>query len=228
MPDLIEILESFNRKERFFLIAQALGQERADKPAFTLSENFRQELGKAVGLDRQGIAIPPDAFAAMDYHLNWVHASLVLACADEAERIDRLNTEAVEQNQEDVDLLVAFKDAGGDYHLIFIEAKGYNTDGMSDGLSDIDKDQLESKAGRLNLILKPDGIPYPNVKSHFCLMSGKKPTLIPPEWGNWLELSLPPERLVVRLKNPRILKSGKQQKGRPEKDRQIVPPKGQA
>ena len=224
MDDLIAILESFNRKERFFLIAQALGN-----PGFELSTGFREKLAKAVGLDRQGIEIPACAFAAMDYHLNWVHASLVLAYyTGGQERIDRLNTEAIEQNQEDVDLLVAFKDDAGTHHLIFIEAKGYNTDGMSDGLSDLDKDQLESKAGRLNLILEPDGILYPNVKPHFCLMSGKKPACIPPKWGNWLELSLPTERLVVRLKDPRILKSGKEQWGRPLKDRQIVPPKGRA
>ena len=228
MDDLIDILESFNRKERFFLISHALNG-RQENPVFTLSDDFRRELGKAVGLDQRGITIPPDAFAAMDYHLNWVHASLVLAyCKNEAERIDRLNTEAIEQNQEDVDLLVAFKDDAGIHHLIFIEAKGYNTDGMSDGLSGLDKDQLESKAGRLNLILEPDGIPYPNVSPHFCLMSGKKPNPIPSEWGNWLELSLPPKRLVVRLKDPRILKSGKEQWGRPLKDRQIVPPKGKA
>ena len=222
MPDLLKILESFNRKERFFLIAQALG-----KPRFDLSDDFRQKLG-----DKVGVTIPEEpekVFVAMDYHLNWVHASLVLAhCTGSQERIDRLNTEAIEQNPEDVDLLVAFKDDAGTHHLIFIEAKGYNTDGMSDGLSDLDKGQLESKAGRLNLILKPDGIPYPNVDSHFCVMSGKEPTHIPSEWGNWLELSLPSKRLVVRLKDPRILKSGKQQWGRPLKDRQIVPPKGQA
>ncbi len=218
MPDLINILESFNRKERFFLVAQALG-----KPKFTLSREFRLELGEKVGLTAQGIEIPTDAFAAMDYHLNWVHASLVLAyCANTEERVDGLNTKSVEQNQEDVDLLVAFKDASGDCHLIFIEAKGYNTDGMSDGLEGFDNGQLKSKADRLDLILKP----YPAVKPHFCLMSGKKPDYIPPEWGKWLELSLPPERLVARLKKPRVLKSRRDWRGRPEKDRQIIPPKG--
>ena len=217
MPDLIGILESFNRKERFFLVAQALGN-----PKFELSTGFREKLAKAVDLE-PGIEIPANAFAAMDYHLNWVHASLVLAHYTNTEdRVGGLNTEAVEQNQEDVDLLVAFKDASGDYHLIFIEAKGYNTDGMSDGLEVIDNGQLKSKADRLDLILKP----YPAVKHHFCLMSGKKPANFPPKWENWLELSLPPERLVARLKKPRVLKSRKDWKGRPEKSRQIIPPKG--
>lgn len=223
MPDLIKILESFNRKERFFLVAQALGN-----PKFELSDEFREKLGTKVGvpIPKAGVDIPEEKFfVAMDYHLNWVHASLVLAyCANTKERVDGLNTAAVEQNQEDVDLLVAFKDASGDYHLIFIEAKGYNTDGMSDGLEGFDNGQLKSKADRLNLILKP----YPAVKPHFCLMSGKKPDYIPPEWGKWLELSLPPKRLVARLKKPRVLKSRRDWRGRPEKDRQIIPPKGKA
>ncbi len=224
MPDLIDILKSFNRKERFFLVAQALGLKDGEgEPAFNLSSDFQQKLCAKVGapFPEKGERV----FVAMDYHLNWVHASLVLAhYTDAEERVDRLNTAAVEQNQEDVDLLVAFKDASGDYHLIFIEAKGYNTDGMSDGLEGFDNGQLKSKADRLDLILKP----YPAVKPHFCLMSGKKPDYIPPEWGKWLELSLPPERLVARLKKPRVLKSRRDWRGRPEKDRQIVPPQGKA
>ncbi len=55
MPDLIEILEQFNRKERFFLIGQALGNED-----FPLSKSFREDLGDAIGID-----IPRGAFAAM-------------------------------------------------------------------------------------------------------------------------------------------------------------------
>ena len=218
MPDLIDILESFNRKERFFLVAQALG-----KPDFELSPVFRWKLGKTVGVT---IPRPPEkVFVAMDYHLNWVHASLVLAHhTNTDDRINGLNTKAVERNQEDVDLLVAFKDAGGVYHLIFVEAKGYNTDGMSDGLEVFDDSQLESKADRLDLILNP----YPAVQPHFCLMSGKRPTSFPNKWGKWLEMSLPEERLVARLKKPRILKSRKDWKGLQEKDRLIVPPQGQA
>ena len=64
MIHLIELLESFNRKERYFLIRQAVG-------GFKLSDEFRRELGNATGL-----AIPQDAFAAMDYHLDWLTAAL--------------------------------------------------------------------------------------------------------------------------------------------------------
>ena len=42
MTDLIEILESFNTKERFFLIGAALGN-----PTFKLSEDYSKALSKA-------------------------------------------------------------------------------------------------------------------------------------------------------------------------------------
>ena len=227
MPDLIEILESFNRKERFFLIAQALGN-----PTFELSDDFQQKLGKAVGLDHQGIEIPADAFAAMDYHLNWVHASLVLAhCTDDQGKKDLLGNGGIVNSQQDVDLLVAFKDDGNRHHLIFIEAKGYNTDGSSDGLSSFDnkreRGQLKSKARQLETILKPNGTPYPDVDSYYCLMTRKEPNEPPAPWDKWLKLSLPRERLIVKY-DASVVKSGKDQKGRPLKDRQIVPPKGRA
>ena len=69
MATLLEYLESFNRKERFFLVGEALGN-----PAFRLSSDFRTRLGAVFGL-----AIPNDALVAMDYHLDWIYASLVLA-----------------------------------------------------------------------------------------------------------------------------------------------------
>lgn len=226
MDDLIDILESFNRKERFFLIAQALGN-----PGFELSTGFREKLAKAVGLDRQGIEIPACAFAAMDYHLNWVHASLVLAhCTDDQGKKDLLGNGGIVNSQQDVDLLVAFKDDGNRHHLIFIEAKGYNTDGSSDGLSSFDnkreKDQLKSKARQLETILKPYGTPYPDVESHFCLMTRKKPTNPPAPWEKWVKLSLQRERLIVKY-DASVVKSREDWKGL-RQGRQIVPPKGQA
>ena len=226
MDDLIDILESFNRKERFFLISHALNG-RQENPAFTLSDDFRRELGNKVG-----VCIPEkDVFVAMDYHLNWVHASLVLAhCTDEQGRKDLLGNGGIVNSQQGVDLLVAFKDTGNRYHLIFVEAKGYNTDGSSDGLSSFDnkreRDQLKSKARQLETILKPDGTPYPEVESYFCLMTRKKPNDPPMPWDKWLKLSLPRERLIVKY-DASAVKSGEDWKGL-RQGRQIVPPKGKA
>jgi len=68
MTTLMEHLESFNRKERFFLIGDARGNR-----AFQLSADFRARLSEAFGIEP-----PSSAFVAMDYHLDWIHASLFL------------------------------------------------------------------------------------------------------------------------------------------------------
>lgn len=45
MTSLMELLESFNRKERFFLIGDALGNR-----AFQLSTDFRARISAAFGI----------------------------------------------------------------------------------------------------------------------------------------------------------------------------------
>lgn len=62
VSDLINLLQRFNRKERFFLVGHALGNKD-----FRLPEDFRLSLSSATNL---GEEIPCDAFAAMDYHLD--------------------------------------------------------------------------------------------------------------------------------------------------------------
>lgn len=188
MPDLIDILESFNRKERFFLVGEALGN-----PDFVLSSGFREKLAKAICLDE----VPAGAFAWMDYHLDWLHASLVLSRNIQEEVFDFPNTgDAIKGTQEDIDLLVAFRQ-GDQYHLILVEAKAYT--GWSN-------DQLKSKANRLREIFGDNGEDYGGVKPHFCLM-GPKSTNIKteafPEWmmpgGEllWIDLKLPNGRRQV-------------------------------
>ena len=169
MPDLIEIMESFNRKERFFLVSQALG-----KPEFELSDDFRQKLG-----DKVGVTIPTErVFVAMDYHLDWLHASLVL---DHPERYGEppfANTSnLITGNQRDADLLVAFK-ADNRYHLILVEAKCYGS---------WDNDQMNGKAARLKLIFGNDGGKYPNVKPYFSLMSPNESQHLGfDDWPDWM------------------------------------------
>ena len=65
MMTLMEHLESFNREERFFLVGTALGN-----PDFQLSTDFQTKLNTAFGIQP-----PNSAFVAMDYHLDWLHAS---------------------------------------------------------------------------------------------------------------------------------------------------------
>lgn len=189
MDDLIDILESFNRKERFFLVAQALGN-----PTFELSTGFREKLAKAVGLDRQGIEIPACAFAAMDYHLDWVAASLELSSKGDTKKPVTNRDKPVEGSPEDIDLLVAFG-CEGKHHLIFVEAKAYGSWGNK---------QLKSKVARLDRIFGTDGKKCNGIVPHFSLMSPNPPQKLSILWLKWmlggnggkphhLEMSLPPK-----------------------------------
>ena len=204
MDDLIKTLESFNRKERYFLIRQALGVEK-----FDLCEEFREELSNTVGTE-----VPKEkdkVLVAMDYHLNWIHSSLVLAhYSDTNKRMELINDRMISDNQEDVDLLVAFKDVRDHYHLIFVEAKGYD----AKGFASFDMSQLRNKIGRLESILNSNRMQYDDVEPYFCLMSGFKPlNLKSKEWSTWngkplkwLQMSLPDVRLVANYYPPSITK----------------------
>ena len=189
MPDLLAILESFNRKERFFLIAQALGD-----PGFELSTGFREKLAKAVCLDE----IPASAFAWMDYHLDWVAASLAKWEAVKDGEVDKSifsnsGQEVVEGSQKDIDLLVAFH-YEGKHHLIFVEAKAYGSWGNK---------QLKAKVARLERIFGDDGEKCNGVVPHFSLLSPNSPQKLSVRWLEWmlggngkpshLKLSLPPK-----------------------------------
>ena len=187
MPDLIELLEFFNRKERFFLVKQALG-------SFQLSDQFRLELGTATGL-----AIPQDAIAAMDYHLEWLIASLYAHEGGDVDRIfDNSRQRVIKGNQEDTDLLVAFKD-DAQCHIVLVEAKGAT--GWTNK-------QMRSKADRLRQIFGPDGNRYPGVVPHICLVSPRPPKRLRasewPKWMSkadgsyiWVELDFPADRIMV-------------------------------
>src|SRR5687767_8811818 len=135
MSSVIEFLKAFNRKERFFLVGHALGN-----PGFLLSEDFRQDLETALR-----VRVPQDAFVAMDYHLTWIYAAVVLgsqgfdASSPKAIPAQDNASGTIVRNQEDVDLLAAFEDAGTT-HIVILEAKGVT--GWTNS-------QMASKARRL-------------------------------------------------------------------------------
>ena len=195
VSDLINLLHRFNRKERFFLVGHALGNK-----AFRLSEDFRRRLSSATNL---GEEIPCDAFAAMDYHLDWVAAALA-AFASENTSQTFVNKEGggkrlVMGSQEDIDLIVCFKGDDDNYRLIFLEAKGYTS---------WDSRQMSSKVARLKLLFGDDGDSVRQVRPIYCLASPKPPRrLTVSDWPDWLlntdrsphflELRLPTDRLQV-------------------------------
>ena len=186
MYDLIELLNRFNRKERFFLVGDVLGNRD-----FSPSKDFLGRLSKATG-----IPIPPGAFTAIDYHLDWIAASL--ACHQSAGFGPFNNADGVFRGiQEDIDLLVAFEE-NKVCHLVLVEAKAYT--GWTNK-------QMLSKAGRLEQIFGDDGNRYAGVRPHFCMASPKEPerlgTSAWPGWMSnrgvpqWLKLCLPNDRLKV-------------------------------
>ena len=180
MSAIIQQLRGFNRKERYFLVGLALGNQE-----FRLSDTFRCKLGKLLTLD-----IPANAFAAMDYHLDWIYASLFLAANSHASS-PYPRTGEITATQQDVDFLVAFEDDKG-CHLIMLEAKGVGR---------FTNREMSSKACRLKAIFSSEEARKSKVNRYFAILSPKMPvrlkTLRWPEWMRpggelpWLKLELP-------------------------------------
>jgi hypothetical protein len=167
---LVEALKKFNRKERYWLIRNALG-EKSGK--LDLDPEFCNSLQ-----ERLSITVPKDAWWAMDYHLDWLVAALHLFnCKGERKAYkkqrnpilelvkitkEKITNKLVEVaislvngTQEDADFIVAF-----DNTLIFIEAKGD---------AGWDYEQLSSKIGRLQGIEKE--MHFNGLTSYFLLMA---------------------------------------------------------
>lgn len=165
MSDLIGHLRSFNRKERFILLSDALGKER-------LGDDFRTRLGDCIG-----VRVPADAYVAMDYHLDWLQMALYLAdYPDPPKRIPKGDLFA--GNQEDADLLVAF-DGESTTHLVLVEAK------VETGWTNR---QLKSKAKRLGRIFS-EGRPGVQLATpHYVLASPRPPSenVSTDGWPSWM------------------------------------------
>lgn len=161
--ELIKYLKSFNRKERFYLIGQMLGN-----PEFRMDEKQLDEISRLIELK-----IPKEYFAAMDYHLDWIYASLLLTQSNSKNKAfernfidkDKKVDLQISGTQEDVDFLLAFVDEKHTTHLIMIEAKGDSY--FSNG-------QLDSKNKRFKAIFGNKG-KWPNVQPHFLICSPKRP-----------------------------------------------------
>ena len=129
MAKVLQHLQEFNRKECFYLVGMALGNER-----FCLSEDFRETLGQALGVE-----IPENAFAAIDYHLDWLAASLYLAANPEACTPYKIDRRLITATQQDIDFLVAYESDEW-CHMIMLEAKG---------VTEFSNRQFRSKVDRL-------------------------------------------------------------------------------
>jgi len=168
MPkNVIEHLRAFNRKERFFLVGMALGN-----PRFMLCEQFRNKVNNTLHIE-----ISEDAFAAMDYHLDWIYVSLFLAFNNANDRVFSNVDDLITATQEDIDFLIAYQN-GEECHLVLLEAKG---------VTGFTNRQLQSKIRRLRDIFGDDGDKYPDVIPHFAIVSPKKPVGMRTEsWPSWV------------------------------------------
>ena len=198
MSELITHLQSFNRKERFILLREALGAD-----TFSLDDGFRERLGEVVGA-----TVPAAAFVAMDYHLDWLQMALYLA-ATPSPPSPIPSDDLFKANQEDVDLLVAF-DGAATTHLVLVEAK------METGWTN---SQLCSKAQRLRLIFGTGRPGAHLAKPYFVLASPNRPErLKTDDWPDcmtragepvWMELRRPPDlRKVTRCTKDRRASAG--------------------
>ncbi|MFM4972872.1 hypothetical protein ACEUCG_15290 [Aeromonas veronii] len=180
--NLIDNLKSFNRKERFYLIGQMLGN-----PEFRMDDNQLDKISNLIGL-----TIPRKYFAAMDYHLDWIYASLYLTKNNYKSCVERnfIKENGIETDyqisgtQEDVDFLLAFVDENKITHLVMIEAKGDSY--FSNG-------QLDSKNKRFKAIFGNENT-WPNVRPHFIICSPKEPQKInieEPAYFMFKDLKLP-------------------------------------
>ena len=193
----VDNLRKFNRKERFHLIGMALGNED-----FAISDEFAAQLQKT--FCSEGIDFADRQYVAMDYHLDWIYASLFLSSKSPAvvkvvggaplyER-DKAR-KCITATQQDIDLILAFGDQSSSEltHLIMLEAKGATRWSNS---------QLSDKAGRLAAIFGRDGKKWADrVLPHFAIISPKRPSklrvcefpefMAPEERLLWIEMALP-------------------------------------
>lgn len=188
MNTFISELSKFNRKERFFLVGYALGNKD-----FTLSNEFRISI--EVCLHQLKVPIPNNAFVAMDYHIDWIFASIFLTRAEKNSNIYPLDKSLIKATQEDIDLIIAFNDERNNNltHLVMCECKAET--GWTNK-------QLISKAIRLGEIFGEDGRKYQDIViPYFLLLSPRQtrklktdsvPTFMKFN-GNipWMKLSVP-------------------------------------
>lgn len=156
--NLIQRLQNFNAKERYWLIHQALG-------GFTPKREFINSVALAAGVDAPSDTIEvTDIYLAMDYHLNWLFAALTElkppplkppgqftplinkrigpdASGEQiAEALPKGVRALLENSQEDIDLLIAYPRVYGGTQILLVEAKC---------IGNFTTPQIESKVTRL-------------------------------------------------------------------------------
>lgn len=169
---LIDKLRLFNRKERYHVVLYATDG------GFTISDSFIHDLQK-INIPICSKMKKSDIFLAMDYHFDWIYASLMIT--QDNGRNDKFEIEenCIKCNQEDVDLIVAFPDKNDSSHthLVMIEAKG-DTSWL--------QNQADSKGKRLTAIFGTNkDRRWKNVTPYFVILSPKDTSLKMKNFPDW-------------------------------------------
>lgn len=180
---LTQVLQRFNRKERHWLVRDALGSAsrhldrdflgRVETVVRQRDPNFRMKLG---------------AWWATDFHIDWLVAALhVLRSETDATTPQPNGDGRVTGSQQDIDMIVA-----SDSTLILIEAKGVGS-WANQGL----RDKVERLRRLTNVVLDKDGRVGP-VQVHFLTCSpGDAPDTSASDWPSWMTAAGQP--LHVRM-----------------------------
>ena len=172
---LIHWLRQLNWKERNYLVDHALGTD-----GFKLSPKFREQLGDEILTE-----VPADAFAAMDYHLDWLYAALTLSAQGiESNGHWEIPAKVATGSQLDTDLIVVFEQ-NGNTHVVLVEAKAKGA---------WDNKQLRKKVGRLAEVFSPSGDRWSDVTPHWILMSPRPDRKYEMEyWPKWMKKAENPD-----------------------------------
>ena len=147
----------------------------------------------------------------MDYHLDWLAASLFLAANEGNPGPYPRNPAIISATQEDIDLLVAFESEEG-CHIVLLEAKGVTA---------FSNRQFRSKVDRLKAVFSAGEAEAAHARPHLILVSPTEPRRLIlkdcPAWmlnpdGSplWLKLPLQPVmKKVVRCdRNGKVSQGG--------------------
>lgn len=179
---LVDALSRFNRKERYWLLLDAVGD-----PFLELSSGFRDKLRNALGID-----IPERPWWAFDYHFDWLHAVLAFGPEYDFNQLcgpqPNLGNE-IRGTQEDIDLILAF-----DTTIILIEAK------LTTAWNNM---QMRSKIDR---IVK---LPQEHINLHLVLSSPRSTKKLELDgWPDWAvskkDNAVAPHHIVLNHGDPNV------------------------
>lgn len=190
MRDFTGLLIEFNSKERYYVVERVFRQRNEE---LIPTSDFAAALSECLKIQVGAIT-----FAAIDYHIDWLAASLALVRSDPSQGVHRIRTRAktgardITATIQDLDLLVVAK-AARSTQVFMLEAKG---------IEGFDRSQLEKKLDRLVLLFGQDGRSVAGFEPHFSLLSPKEPSRrlrceTWPEWAlrsdgrpNWMPLDM--------------------------------------